>query len=233
MSSNREWMYTMRTTSNGLFNPIIQEHVTHFLDFAFANPNNVQSQTINGMEVFVIRCPCAKCQNRYHMTRDSVEDHLFTRGFMKNYLIWYKHGESLPTQDMGQCSKTANDLGDVGHHIDHVASQKNADNLCDFIGYDQMTRENIHQNHHPYYQQYQQDPNQVAQEFYIMLEQANKPLWVGSTKASNSLPTQGYCIGNQIAMFPIRQTISYFLYSKIVYPMVRICLETFMKPRRY
>ncbi|KAI3809157.1 hypothetical protein L1987_25127 [Smallanthus sonchifolius] len=50
MSSNREWMYTMRTNSSGFFNPTFVPYVKHFLDFAFANTTDQQRDPTEGVE---------------------------------------------------------------------------------------------------------------------------------------------------------------------------------------
>ncbi|KAI3762268.1 hypothetical protein L1987_52693 [Smallanthus sonchifolius] len=60
--------------------------VTYFLDFAYTNSSNIQRQIIEGKEVFLVRCPCAKCKNQYHKRREVVEYDLCKNGFMDNNL---------------------------------------------------------------------------------------------------------------------------------------------------
>ncbi|KAD5803399.1 hypothetical protein E3N88_14759 [Mikania micrantha] len=175
MWSNREWMYTMRTTSKGFFNPEFQKYVNYFLDFAFANATNIQRQTIEGLETFLIRCPCSTCKNLRFKTRAEVQVHLYSKGFVDDYKVWYVHGESLHKQDMGQCSNSV-----PFRCVDQEADE----DLGEYTGYDQMIMEGMHQNHHPYYHQGPQNPNQTAKTFYTMLNQANEPLWDGSKNAS-------------------------------------------------
>ncbi|KAK9050828.1 hypothetical protein SSX86_030202 [Deinandra increscens subsp. villosa] len=183
MSSDREWMYTTRVIRGGYFNPIFAEHVTSFLDFAFTNLTDVGSQTIEGVEVLLIRCPCAKCKNQKYKSREAVEQDLITKGFMPDYWVWYAHGETFPKQDVGQCSNPM-PSHDLSHHTDYISTEDNDDDLGDYTGYDQMVMESMHQNHHPYYHQQRQEPNQTAEAFYTMLGQADEPLWAGSEKAS-------------------------------------------------
>ncbi|XP_076909856.1 uncharacterized protein LOC143567279 [Bidens hawaiensis] len=169
----------MRTIS-GLVNPIFLQIVNCFLDFAYMNATNTQTENVEGVEVILIRCPCCKCANHHFKTRKEVKCHLIAKGFMKNYQIWYSHGESFPTEDVGQCSNPIPFLR-VGQDPD--------DDLGEYTGYDQMVMESMQQNDHPYYQQEPQDPNKIAETFYTMLEQANEPLWGGSEKASTLATT--------------------------------------------
>ncbi|KAK9063103.1 hypothetical protein SSX86_016973 [Deinandra increscens subsp. villosa] len=175
MSFDREWMYTMRLTSNGLFNPAFVSCVAYFLDFVFDNPNNIHKRTKDGVENLVIKCPCVDCKNRRYKTRAEVEFHLYHKGFVDDYKVWYLHGESLHTQDVGQCSNPL---------PSSVARQDVDDDHGQYNGYEEMVMETMHQSHHPYYQQEPQDPNQTAKKFYTMLSQANEPLWIGSENAS-------------------------------------------------
>ncbi|KAI3784220.1 hypothetical protein L1987_43315 [Smallanthus sonchifolius] len=80
-------------------------------------------------------------------------------------LIMY-HDEAM---DVDQCSNPIPSL--------HVGQDEDADeDLGEYTGYDQMVMEGMPQNDDPYYQQGPQDPNQRAEAFYKMFEQANAPL---------------------------------------------------------
>ncbi|KAJ0790073.1 putative Transposase-associated domain-containing protein [Helianthus annuus] len=165
MSRDRNWMYMKRTTSEGLFDPTFQRHVNFFLDYAYANAPNIQRELIEGVEVSKIRCPCGKCQNRCFKKRFEVVGDLFKKGFMDNYKVWYAHGESFSTQDVGQCSNPV-----PSQH----AGQDTDDNLGEYTEYNQMVMESM-----PH-----QEPNQTAQAYYTILSQANEPLWDGCKNAS-------------------------------------------------
>ncbi|KAJ0874227.1 putative Transposase-associated domain-containing protein [Helianthus annuus] len=164
MIPDRDWMYTKRTISNGLFNPTFQLYVNDFLDFAFTNAPNIQRELVEGVEVFKIRCPCGKCQNLRFKSRDEVEGHLYDKGFMDDYKVWYAHGESFRTQDVGRCSN---------HIPSQHMGQDNDEDLGEYAEYNEMVMESMHQ-----------DPNQTATTYYTMLSKANEPLWPGSEKAS-------------------------------------------------
>ncbi|KAK9079957.1 hypothetical protein SSX86_001632 [Deinandra increscens subsp. villosa] len=154
MSSDREWMYTMRIR-NGYFNPAFVPYVKYFLDFVFENPRNIHRRTKDGVEVLIIKCPCAKCKNRCYKTREEVEGHLYAKGFVDDYKVWHLHGESFDTQDVGQCS---NPIG--SQH----AGEDTDDNHGDYSGYDQMVMESLFQTQHPYYRKQSSERAQKAGE---------------------------------------------------------------------
>lgn len=89
MASNRDWMYTMRTTSNGIFNHAFVSHVKRFLDFSFANTTDWQTDRTKGIKVSVIRCPCRICKNRRYKKREDVEGDLYNKGFVDDYKVWF------------------------------------------------------------------------------------------------------------------------------------------------
>lgn len=75
----RQWMYGDRCSMawiNGL---------KMFLDTAEAN------RSAKGF----MCCPCKICQNgKKYSKRNTLYSHIFTEGFMSNYYLWTKHGES-------------------------------------------------------------------------------------------------------------------------------------------
>ncbi|XP_021991209.1 uncharacterized protein LOC110887964 [Helianthus annuus] len=164
MSSKREWMYGMRTNKDGTINSQFQQCVDYFLDFAYKNAKNIEGETVKGVRKLLIRCPCKACKNRFYKTRGVVDFHLTSQGFMKDYLVWYAHGESDEPMDVGQCSNPKPSQH-VGQDVD--------EDLGEYTEFDQMIMECMHQ-----------DPNKKAQAFYHMLEQANEPLWEGAKDAS-------------------------------------------------
>ena len=174
MSSNREWMYTMRADKNGIFNPEFQQHVKYFLDFAYTNANNIRSKNVEGETVLQIRCPCSECKNRCYKEREMVAYDIYYHGFMGNYSIWYAHGESFPTHEVGECSNPIPSQH-VGQRIDHEMAQDIDGEMDQDIdcGMDQDTDSEM-----------DQDPNQTAEAFYALLRQSDVLLWDGFEKAS-------------------------------------------------
>ena len=69
-------------------------------------PNRMSREYMNGINRFLvfaytnratssmICCPCRKCENRFHLVRDSVREHLISNGFPNKYKHWINHGES-------------------------------------------------------------------------------------------------------------------------------------------
>ncbi|KAL4592238.1 hypothetical protein LXL04_005226 [Taraxacum kok-saghyz] len=174
MSSNREWMYTMRADKNGIFNPEFQQHVKYFLDFAYTNANNIRSKNVEGETILQIRCPCSECKNRCYKKREMVAYDIYYHGFMGNYSIWYAHGETFPTHEVGECSNPIPSQH-VGQHIDHEMAQDIDGEMDQDIdcGMDQDTDSEM-----------DQDPNQTAEAFYALLRQSDVLLWDGFEKAS-------------------------------------------------
>ena len=78
MQMNRQWMYNADRRSREFI-----RGVHDFLNVAKAN-------TRNGF----MCCPCILCKNEkdYSCSR-ILHEHLFTSGFLPNYICWTKHGE--------------------------------------------------------------------------------------------------------------------------------------------
>ncbi|KAL4578286.1 hypothetical protein LXL04_014407 [Taraxacum kok-saghyz] len=167
-------MYTMRADKNGIFNPEFQQHVKYFLDFAYTNANNIRSKNVEGETVLQIRCPCSECKNRCYKKREMVAYDIYYHGFMGNYSIWYAHGESFPTHEVGECSNPIPSQH-VGQRIDHEMAQDIDGEMDQDIdcGMDQDTDSEM-----------DQDPNQTAEAFYALLRQSDVLLWDGFEKAS-------------------------------------------------
>ncbi|CAL1371190.1 unnamed protein product [Linum trigynum] len=81
---DRSWMQV----SNRLSREYIKG-VDDFLDFASTNDNKKG----------VILCPCKKCNNVLHFTKEEVKAHLIMNGIVKSYTRWYYHGESFVQDD--------------------------------------------------------------------------------------------------------------------------------------
>ena len=78
MQMNRQWMYNANRRS-----PEFMRGVRDFLNVAKTNTQNS-----------FMCCPCVLCKNEndYSCSR-KIHEHLFTSGFMSNYICWTKHGE--------------------------------------------------------------------------------------------------------------------------------------------
>ncbi|XP_021718897.1 uncharacterized protein LOC110686603 [Chenopodium quinoa] len=80
---NRDWMYVENRTQPEFLNGIEE----------FCRTAIEHQRTTKGETIF---CPCRDCNNVKKWKEISVvENHLFRRGFMANYTIWYWHGEKI------------------------------------------------------------------------------------------------------------------------------------------
>jgi hypothetical protein len=43
----------------------------------------------------LVKCPCNRCENKWPQKKEEMEKHLCKSGFMPNYLVWYRHGDSI------------------------------------------------------------------------------------------------------------------------------------------
>uniref|UniRef100_A0A803MQZ2 Transposase-associated domain-containing protein n=1 Tax=Chenopodium quinoa TaxID=63459 RepID=A0A803MQZ2_CHEQI len=69
--------------------------VTEFLDFAFTD----QSSSIDDEEEETkVPCPCNRCNNSRHNTREEIYDDLLLNGMVKGYVRWIYHGEFKPQE---------------------------------------------------------------------------------------------------------------------------------------
>ncbi|XP_021741305.1 uncharacterized protein LOC110707585 [Chenopodium quinoa] len=80
---NRDWMYVENRTQPEFMNGIEE----------FCRTAIKHQRTTKGETIFF---PCRDCNNVKKWKEISVvENHLFRRGFMANYTIWYWHGEKI------------------------------------------------------------------------------------------------------------------------------------------
>ena len=42
-----------------------------------------------------IRCPCVSCMNLYYHDLETMERHIFVKGFYSKYVTWEYHGEDI------------------------------------------------------------------------------------------------------------------------------------------
>ncbi|GJY67940.1 putative transposase-associated domain-containing protein [Tanacetum coccineum] len=166
MSSNidRRWMYEM-TNSQGLLNLYWCNLVeTEFLDIAFSQTQHVRKRTVDGRQIFRIRCPCLKCKLKPFLKREEVKYHVCTNGFVADYKTWLSHGEIKDNcEDTVQCSNPSRD-----DNPNFGCRQMVLDNI--YASFPSINASNVFE---------QQNPSKSAQQFYYMLEADNEPLYGG------------------------------------------------------
>lgn len=148
----RSWMdRNHQDPSTGLLTEEFVQGLQQFMSFA-------SNQQIT-METGKMYCPCPVCKNRRFGTVSGVWKHLYSRGFMAGYKIWYSHGETDLMVNFGSTSEENNLRG--------VGEQQGG--LDEHIGTVQMVEDRFRT----------EEPNFEAQKFYDMLDAAKNPLYDG------------------------------------------------------
>ncbi|KAJ3676861.1 hypothetical protein LUZ60_002585 [Juncus effusus] len=152
MSNNRDWMYDRvedRVIKQSYANGVIE-----FIQYAFSREGNINAERI--------KCPCTKCQNIFYRNRGEVELHLMNNGFIRDYKIWYVHGESDDTDEAG-----ASNEQEVGADMEQM--------ILNAAGPD------FDRDEHPNHESLRGErPNPEAQAFMEMLHAADEDLWDGA-----------------------------------------------------
>ncbi|CAA7034270.1 unnamed protein product [Microthlaspi erraticum] len=154
--------------------------VEEFMNFASSQPLALSS----GGKFY---CPCITCHNDKFLTGRKIWNHLYSRGFMENYYIWYMHGEELDvdlgTSHVDTSFSSSNQAEDANVEDDNVEDR-----------YVQMVNDAFPDtsNIDNYYQEDQgnqnaEEPNSEAKKFYDMLDAAKTPLYDGCHEGHSQL----------------------------------------------
>ena len=84
----RDWMYKRIDEETGNFSEEFTTGVEQFMAFANSQP---LTQDNNGK----FFCPCSVCKNEKFLPGHRILKHIYSKGFMLDYYVWYKHGEEL------------------------------------------------------------------------------------------------------------------------------------------
>ncbi|XP_043807342.1 uncharacterized protein LOC122721981 [Manihot esculenta] len=159
MHSDRGWMYAR--LKDGLLNPLFLEGLNEFISAAKQFPD-----CLNGE---LIRCPCNrfKCQNRSFEDENTIRFHLMKYGFVRDYYVWYLHGE---IQNYNAVHRRSIDSTDNTCNVEYQHGEfSNA--------YEQLVADAAGPSFSPSIST--EPPNQSTQRLYDMLAVANKELWPG------------------------------------------------------
>ncbi|XP_013607775.1 PREDICTED: uncharacterized protein LOC106314453 [Brassica oleracea var. oleracea] len=137
--------------STGLLTKEFAEGLGQFMAFA-----SNQETTLQMGKMY---CPCPICQNRRFGTVRGVWKHLYSRGFMAGYKVWYSHGETDLMVNFGSISQQNN--------LDEVGEQQGG--VDEHIGNVQMVEDRFRV----------EEPKFEAQIFFDMLDAAKTPLYDG------------------------------------------------------
>ncbi|KAF4392720.1 hypothetical protein G4B88_029459 [Cannabis sativa] len=101
-----------------------------------SNNNRLSAKYNKGLQKFIrlssshlneenkIRCPCVMCMNLYFHDLQTIERHIYVKGFYTRYVNWVHHGEDiLEESDHDKYDATDvedfSDIGDNNNDIDH------------------------------------------------------------------------------------------------------------------
>ncbi|KAG9447260.1 hypothetical protein H6P81_013388 [Aristolochia fimbriata] len=55
-------------------------------------------------------CPCAQCENKFHLDVKTIEYHIVVEGFVNRYTVWYFHGEPREQFEAVEPSQNRNEV---------------------------------------------------------------------------------------------------------------------------
>nr|XP_017225037.1 PREDICTED: uncharacterized protein LOC108201255 [Daucus carota subsp. sativus] len=148
MTSDRSWVGRSRYNEFKYITEEYKNGVDSFLKFACDN--------LKDEDEGLIRCPCQKCKNRYFKDPSGVKVDLYLHGIMQWYTKWELHGEKdMPRVEVGM-SSGCNDDADMydAHNM-----------LRDFADANR------------YFENFEEEPNADAKEFYNMVNDASEPIY--------------------------------------------------------
>ena len=145
---------------DGFFTDEFEAGIEEFVDFAQRFP-----ELMDGTK---IRCPWndRKCQNRSFQELDNVRFHLAKNGFVRDYYVWYKHGETVVQQ-------TSNQNAHRSVESDVAIEYAQPNNACQT-----MLMDVISPSFNP--DVTEDIPNLAAQELYEMLKASEQEVWPGN-----------------------------------------------------
>ncbi|XP_048604928.1 uncharacterized protein LOC125582331 [Brassica napus] len=181
----RAWMYKRIDEETGNFSREFVAGVEEFMTFA----NSQELTQSNGGKFF---CPCSICRNEKFLSGQKILKHIYSRGFMEDYYVWYNHGEEI---DMG--------LGTSYVDPTHLSGSEEVGNLVE-DRYVEMVNDAFRDNLN--YDNYQQDDSYQnvvdpvsnhSKKFYDLLEGAKNPLYDGCHEGHSQLSLAARVLQNK------------------------------------
>ena len=174
----RDWMYKRIDERTGNFSEEFVAGVDQFMTFANSQPLT-QS---NGGKFF---CPCSVCKNDKFLPGSKIWKHIYSRGFMQDYYVWYNHGEEI-------------DMALGTSHVDptHLSGNEEVgteDIYVDMVNdafRDNVSSDNYHQGgSYPdgSYQNVVDDACNHSKKFYDLLEGAKNTLYDGCREGHSQI----------------------------------------------
>ncbi|XP_033139196.1 uncharacterized protein LOC117130448 [Brassica rapa] len=181
----RTWMYNRIDEETGNFSREFVAGVEEFMMFA----NSQELTQSNGGKFF---CHCSICRNEKFLSGQKILKHIYSRGFMEDYYVWYNHGEEI---DMG--------LGTSYVDMTHLSGSEEVGNLVE-DRYVEMVNDAFRDNLN--YDNYQQDDSYQnvvdpvsnhSKKFYDLLEGAKNPLYDGCHEGHSQLSLAARVLQNK------------------------------------
>ncbi|CAH9089992.1 unnamed protein product, partial [Cuscuta epithymum] len=163
---DKEWM---KLKDRGA--PEYLRGIKKFLDFAFTNGNAYQGSNARN----VIKCPCSKCANVCYKARSEVRFDLLKNGFLRSYIIWDKHGETLVDISSQSDTNFVEDVLDDENMLDMLQVGCGVAGMG-FVGNDETNVDGHNEK--------LQEPTGEALKFYRLLEDYKEPLLLDGSKVS-------------------------------------------------
>ncbi|XP_074322753.1 uncharacterized protein LOC141659723 [Apium graveolens] len=150
MTSDRSWVGHNRYNDLKYLTEEYKNGVDDFIKFACDH--------LDPRDGGLIRCPCNDCVNKYFKDPSAVKVDLYLNGIMEWYTRWDLHGErDMPRGDTNTSS----------HNIHY--------NDEDMYDARDMLRDFADANRH--FENFVEEPNTKAKEFYEMVENASEPIY--------------------------------------------------------
>ena len=163
--SDRQWMNFR--LKDGFLIDEFEAGIVEFIDFAQRHPDF--------MDGTKIKCPCSdrKCQNRSFEEPDAMRFHLAKNGFVKDYYVWYKHGEKIMQQ-------TSNQNVQRSVEVDAATEYAQPADACEA-----MLMDVIGPSFNP--DVTEDEPTPAAKELYEMLRASEEEVWPGNPHGHTKL----------------------------------------------
>jgi len=88
---SRQWMYRRINPATNEISQDFIDGLRDFMDFVSMQPICQESGKMY--------CPCPRCKNLKFISQEIACKHLFSRGFVENYFVWFMHGEDVNITD--------------------------------------------------------------------------------------------------------------------------------------
>ncbi|XP_056843150.1 uncharacterized protein LOC130495698 [Raphanus sativus] len=159
--------------------------VEEFMTFA----NSQELMQNNGGKFF---CPCSICKNEKFLPGQKILRHIYSRGFMEDYYVWYNHGKEIDMR-LGTSYVDPTHLsgsGEGGNLVQDRYVEMVNDAFCDNVTYDNYQHDDNYQN--------VVDPvSNHSQKFYDLLEGAKNPLYDGCHEGHSQLSLAARVLQNK------------------------------------